>query len=55
MKITQSLPERDMFIVEIEPGDNRDKIMQYLEALEWLINGEKCRAKEGYQERVCRE
>ncbi len=40
------------FIIEVEPDDNLDKIEQYLEALQWLVNGQKQQAKESFQERI---
>lgn len=46
--------ENGRFIVQPEPGDNLDKIEQYLEALQWLINGQKQQVKESFQDRIYR-
>ncbi|HHW41278.1 MAG TPA: hypothetical protein GXX19_09040 [Syntrophomonadaceae bacterium] len=41
-------------LIEVEKDESWEKVLDYLEALQWLINGQKQQVKESFQERVCR-
>lgn len=40
--------------IDVAPGEPWEKILDYLEALQWLIEGQRKVTKEGYQDRMCR-